>query len=356
MRHIKYFTIVLILWLLVFNSLGQSQAYITNCIEEININSYRAHFDSLRTLPHHSRKVMPGNCQSDDHDACRDYIFRSFKQYLGNENVYLHHFEKKEFMGLANVIGVKKGSNPNAGIWVISAHYDSNNSYELHPNNSNVSPGANDNGTGLAAILEIARVLSNIETEATVIFAAWDFEEIFFNGFPSGSNTWFTKYIKRKKETEWNILAKNGKINKHDIRGNINFDMFGNPQLLNDNEEPVLWVCYAVKRHVEFSNNYATTVNKHTPQIEAISHGPLSLSDHKTFAARKIPAILILEANFQHDQFYHTYSDHVENAENIDFDFAMNVCRGGLAFLMKQILANEDKVISNKKERPTFIK
>ena len=108
MRHIKYFTIGLILWLLVFNSLGQSQAYITNCIEEININSYRAHFDSLRTLPHHSRKVMPGNCQSDDHDACRDYIFRSFKQYLGNENVYLHHFEKKEFMGLANVIGVKK--------------------------------------------------------------------------------------------------------------------------------------------------------------------------------------------------------------------------------------------------------
>lgn len=342
MRQIKHFAIILFLWLLTANTFGQSQVFNNNCIEKINVDSYRAHFDSLRTLPHHNRKVMPGNRQSEDHDACRDYIFRSFKQYFGNENAYLHHFEKNNFRGLANVIGVKRGSNPNAGIWIISAHYDSNNSFEPHPNNSNVSPGANDNGTGLAAILEIARVLSNIETDATVIFAAWDFEEIFFNGLPSGSNSWVTKHIKIRKKTEWDLLSKNGRMKKSDIRGNINFDMFGNPQLLTEKEKPVLWVCYSRKQHIEFSSKYVATVNKYVPQIEAISHGPLSLSDHKTFAARKIPALLILESNYQHDQFYHTYSDHLENAQNIDFDFAMKVCRSGLIFLMEQIIANEN--------------
>ena len=39
------------------------------------------------------------------------------------------------------------------------------------------SPGADDNGSGTAGVLEIARALSGVETDVTCVFALWDGEE-----------------------------------------------------------------------------------------------------------------------------------------------------------------------------------
>jgi hypothetical protein len=52
-------------------------------------------------------------------------------------------------------------------ILLIGAHYDSVSG----------SPGANDNGSGVAALLEIARLLKDVETDCTVRFVAFVNEE-----------------------------------------------------------------------------------------------------------------------------------------------------------------------------------
>ena len=332
--------LVIFLFLLFRTFSTDAQTYpisIDSTIQLITLESFRGHFDSLRTQPHHNRKVMPIWEQSNDHDECRDYIFRSFQKYLGEENCYLHFFESNDYRGLANVIGVKAGSNPTSGIWVIGAHYDSNNSNENNRGTKIISPGANDNGTGLAAILEIARTMSNIETEATLIFAAWDFEEVFINGFPAGSNAWFKRFIRKKKTTDWSNLGKSGIINIDDLKGNLNFDMFGNPQLEKDGL-PLLWACYAKNQHREFVHAYTETIEKYVPRIAVEVVGPLNWSDHFTFAANKIPAVENLESGYEKDPYYHTYADHLKNEDNIDFQFASDVTRGGLAFLMEQVL------------------
>lgn len=332
--------LVIFLFLLNHSLSTDAQSYpisIDSTIQLITVESYRSHFDSLRTQPYHNRKVMPLIEQSDDHDDCRDYIYRSFQKYLGEENCYLHFFESAEFRGLANVIGVKAGSNPSSGIWVIGAHYDSNNTNESNRGTKIISPGANDNGTGLAALLEIARTLSNIETEATLIFAAWDFEEVFTNGFPTGSNEWFQQFIRKKKTTDWLNLGKSGMINIDDLKGNLNFDMFGNPQMERDGL-PLLWACYAKNQHREFVNAYAQTIEKYVPRIAVEIVGPLVWSDHFTFAANKIQAVENLESGYEKDPYYHTYSDHLNNRDNIDFTFTSDVTRGGLAFLMEQVI------------------
>jgi len=335
MKHFFVFCIF-VLWS--YSGFSQkNNPEIESIIEQINIASYRVHFDSLKTGPRNNRKVIMGNQQTNDHNNCRDYIFRCFKKFLGPNNAYLHNFEMNDYGGLCNVIGIKKGKNKYAGIWIVSAHYDSNNINDPNISSQTPSPGANDNGTGLAAILEIARIVSNIETNATIIFAAWDLEEIFIDGFAAGSNSWYEQFVTNKSATQWERLSSKGKIAKTDIKGNINFDMFGNPQLLIDSK-PVLWNCYANKVHNDFCDDISTTMNNYTPEIIAVSHGPMSYSDHKTFAARHIPAVLLLESNYINDAFYHTASDNTQNPENIDYGFATTVTKAGLAYILEKTM------------------
>jgi Zn-dependent M28 family amino/carboxypeptidase len=65
-----------------------------------------------------------------------------------------------------NVIGQKTGSNSDE-IVLVGAHYDSLAS----------CPGADDNASGVAAVLEVARAVAAGEHRRSLIFACWDEEE-----------------------------------------------------------------------------------------------------------------------------------------------------------------------------------
>lgn len=66
-----------------------------------------------------------------------------------------------------NVIGTLTGRGARGPAVLIGAHYDTVVD----------SPGADDNASGVAAVLECARVLSGLELRRPVIFAAFDAEE-----------------------------------------------------------------------------------------------------------------------------------------------------------------------------------
>jgi hypothetical protein len=324
--------------LILFSFAGFSQP-INPCIDSlihlISVETYRSHFDSLRTNKGCNRKVTGSKVQSFDHNSCRDYIFRTFKKYLGEGNVNLHQFEVGENCGLANVVAFKQGKSPTGRILVLSAHYDSNCSREWGRVDSVCSPGANDNGTGVAAVIEIARVLSGIETENSIIFAAWDFEEQFTDGFASGSNSWFNDFVVSKKKRKMTKKGDRVKIGIEKLIANINFDMFGNPNDTIDGK-PVLWACSGNVTHSDFIKNYVATLKRYIPQITTVDRGKMTYSDHYTFAARKIPSVENLESGYNKDPFYHTCSDNLENSDNIDFNFAVNVTRGGMAYALEK--------------------
>jgi hypothetical protein len=308
---------------------------IDSIIHCITPPTYRMHFDSLRTNLECNRKVYDAYKQGKDHDVCRDYIFRTFKKCLGEQNVYLHQFEVNGSCGLTNVIAFKKGLSPSKGIIIVSAHYDSNNNRDQGSENPVCSPGANDNGTGVAAILEIARVVSNVKMDQSILFAAWDFEEQFTDGFAGGSNRWYTDHIIRKKYADWNKIKDGGKIKFEQLNADINFDMFGHP---NDTigGKLLLWACTGNVIHSGFVKEYVSAFKRYVPGIEVANYGKLTYSDHYTFAARRIPSVENLESGYDEDPFYHTCSDNLENTRNINFDFAVDVTRGGMAFILEK--------------------
>jgi Zn-dependent M28 family amino/carboxypeptidase len=66
-----------------------------------------------------------------------------------------------------NVIGVRTGTSLPDQRVIVSAHYDSTNN----------CPGADDNGTGIAGVFEVARAMSTVPHARTLVVACWDEEE-----------------------------------------------------------------------------------------------------------------------------------------------------------------------------------
>jgi len=119
---------------------------------------------------------------------------------------------------LKNVIATLKGTDTgdDRKILVI-AHLDSR--AQLDNDSTSFAPGANDNGSGIAAILEMVRIMSARKFPATIVFMALSGEE---HGLYGARHM-----AARAKEENWNIVAV------------LNNDMIGNSgsseTLLNDN-------------------------------------------------------------------------------------------------------------------------
>jgi hypothetical protein len=105
--------------------------------------------------------TRPGNRQAST------YLFDTFRSF-GYEPEY-QWFEPRGALGgkSANVVSTLRGTvNPEL-VYVVSSHYDSVAG----------GPGADDDASGVAALLEAARVLHDHPMPATVVFAAFTGEE-----------------------------------------------------------------------------------------------------------------------------------------------------------------------------------
>ncbi|MFH1729098.1 MAG: M20/M25/M40 family metallo-hydrolase [Pseudomonadota bacterium] len=96
------------------------------------------------------------------------YIYNQFKEY-GLKRVGFHDFDKNA----DNVVAVLPGNEEPEKMVIIGAHYDSLSSYY-----STVAPGADDNASGTAAVLEAARIFSNYTFKYSIVFIAFASEEL----------------------------------------------------------------------------------------------------------------------------------------------------------------------------------
>jgi len=119
--------------------------------------------------------------------AARDWLYSEFSKVAaesgGRMTVEKQTFEQPKAARIAtptmitNVVATLKGTQPESAgrTYVVSGHYDSMcNS----PTDGNCdAPGANDDASGTAAVLEMARVMAPYNFDATIIFMAVAGEE-----------------------------------------------------------------------------------------------------------------------------------------------------------------------------------
>ncbi|KAG7099541.1 hypothetical protein E1B28_001375 [Marasmius oreades] len=117
--------------------------------------------------------------------AARDWIADQMRTFAassnGRMNVTVQTFQASAGSGvpqgtvLSNVFATLKGSQDPGRVYVVSGHYDSRNSDDNDPNGD--APGANDDASGVAVSVELARVMATHQPKATIIFAAVAGEE-----------------------------------------------------------------------------------------------------------------------------------------------------------------------------------
>ncbi len=118
--------------------------------------------------------------------AARDWIegeFRRIADSTGGRmtvalDEYTQHADGKRVprdVRISSVVATLRGDEPGGRTYVMSSHYDSRNTDDA--DGTRDAPGADDNGSGTAAVLEAARVLAATHPHATLIFATYDAEE-----------------------------------------------------------------------------------------------------------------------------------------------------------------------------------
>jgi hypothetical protein len=135
--------------------------------------------------------------------AARDWIYSEF-QRISSECGGCLQVEKQTFLqpkanrvpeptNLTNVYAILKGTTDPDRVYVVSGHYDSMCNLDATDAKCD-APGANDDGSGTAVSIELARVMSKRKFDATIIFITVPGEEQGLLG-----STYFAKQAAEKK-------------------------------------------------------------------------------------------------------------------------------------------------------------
>ena len=183
-----------------------------------------------------------------------------------------------------NVIAIQTGTLYPDEFIVCGSHYDS---WSWNPITAAVAPGADDNASGTAGIVEIARILSQYQFERSIIYCNFTAEE--FGLFGSAA------YATRCKQENKNIL------------GYFNIDMSG---YLKPGTDIHIHLIYPTSA-APLANYYTNVANIYFPEIP-IAHFaalPGGDSDHTSFNQKGYYGIFPFEDKDFDSPYIHSADD-----------------------------------------------
>ena len=229
---------------------------------------------------------------SKQHDLARTNIYDSLQSYGLNTSLDPFTMSGSTYY---NVVGVQTGSTRPNDIYIVGAHYDSVG-----------NPGADDNASGTAGVVEAARVLSQYDFEATLIYIAFDREE-------SG------------------LIGSNAYAQEHagdNILGMISLDMIA----YNGSNSKKAWI-YGHTESDPIKNALASAMSQYGNGLIASIGGSLDGSDHAPFEWLGFDACLLIEYDLSSNPQYHQAGDSVDTPGYINYAYAANMVRSTVGYL-----------------------
>lgn len=259
------------------------------------------------------------------------YINQSIPSPLGQDNYYQHIPESFFIEGInssQNVVAYIKGLEFPEEVLIISAHAD-----HLGMTDNIVYPGADDNGSGTSAILEIAEAFKIAEQQGfgpkrSILFMHFTGEEEGLYGS--------RYYIEHPVFSLEKTIA------------NLNIDMIGRVDQLHQNQPNYIYLIgsdrISTELHYisEVANNEFTQLQlDYKYNAENESNRYYYRSDHYNFAQKGIPVIFYF--NGEHED-YHLPSDTADK-----LDYLLLEKRTKLIFTTAWYVANSEKPLNPEK-------
>ncbi|GAB3941971.1 M20/M25/M40 family metallo-hydrolase [Spirosoma harenae] len=197
---------------------------IADLVAQVSADSLQAHINGLVSFGTRHTLSVPADANSavgkKGLGAARQWILNKFNQYAKQSNGRMtatldtwtlqpdgRRVDKPANMG--NVMATLKGTDPlDNRIFIVQGHMDSRVTNVM--NRESDAPGANDDGSGTAAVIELCRVMSKSSFPATVIFVTLTGEEQGLLGAEHLSE--------RAVKENWNVEA----VLNNDIMGSNN--------------------------------------------------------------------------------------------------------------------------------------
>ena len=240
-----------------------------------------------------------------------NYIEKEFTSYGLTVENDIFSYRGRRFR---NIIG-QGGSNPRSPLIIVGAHFDSVTG----------SPGADDNASGVAVMLEAARTLTKGRLRSPVLFCAFNLEELNMIG-----STHFAKKLK----------AAGAKVNAM-----ISLEMVGYTDSRPGTQKYPIGLSWFYPEQGNFiavvgnwsSNSLLRKFSRLLRQVPGLPVETLAvpgngslipavrLSDHSPFWDLDYPALLVTDTSFFRNPHYHGHSDTIDT---LDLGFMAKVCEG----------------------------
>jgi len=250
-------------------------------IDIISMIDYNMIYGFLVNLTSYGPRVTgSGAC-----NLAETYIISEFESF--NLDVEIYNWSYRDYEG-ANIEAEKKGVNKSSDeIYIICAHYDSVEG----------SPGADDDGSGVAVVLAAAKILSKHNFSHTIRFVLFDGEEQGLYGSRDYSNKCYVKH--------------------DNITGVLNVDMVGYAEIDTPHFNRVHIFHDSESRWLaQYSKNISLEYSDYI-QINVHLAGYSSGSDHYSFWKNNFHAMFYYESSTT--PYYHTSMDTIENM-NIEYN------------------------------------
>ena len=207
-----------------------------------------------------------------------------------------------------NVIGIQRGTLYPDTYVVCGSHFDSF-TYEYWYGTGSDAPGADDNATGVASVLESARIMSQYEFEYSIIYCAYSAEELGLYGSEA--------YASRCQQQGMDII------------GYFNNDMNG---YLNPGDE-IHIDCIYPNSVQAIGDYYMNVANIYFPEMQ-VRHANLSGgdSDHTSFNNHGYMGIYPFEDANNYSPYIHTTNDLIGPSVN-SFAMSQRYCQMNIGCL-----------------------
>ena len=334
---------------------------IKQMVDEVSSKNIEAIIRKLVTFK--SRHTLSDTTsKTEGSGAARNWIKSEYEKYAkesgGRMTVQFDTFTQPKGnrievpVKLKNVLAILKGTDPtDTRIYMVSGHFDSRVTDVMNANA--FEPGANDDASGTAVSMEVARVMAKRSFPATIIFMAVIGEE---QGLYGSANV-----AKRAKAEKWNVDAMlNNDIvgNTHgqdnDLKDNMHVRVFsegvpstaaGNDRVINglitnggEDDSPSRELARYIK---ETAERYVDQLD-----VKLIYRRDRYLrgGDHTSFLKEGFTAVRLTEMNEdftrQHQDIRTANGiDYGDLPDFVDFSYVQKVARMNLSVLANLALA-----------------
>ena len=344
----------------------QRDPIIENMISEINSDSLKAHIQKLVSFG--NRSTLSTTIDSKKGiGAARAWVLSRFQEFAkqsdGRMTAKIDSWTQKADTKrvdvdtqMGNVIATLKGSDATDDrIFLVSGHIDSRVSNVM--NRTDDAPGANDDGSGTAAVIELARVMAKAKFPATVIFLVVSGEEQGLLGAEHFANQAFEDKTNIEGILNNDIMGSNNS-NETNIIDNTRVRVFSEGLPFFELDKKAL----SIRSFGNENDGKARTLARYTKEVGERYVDNLEVvmvyrndrflrgGDHTPFVQKGFPAIRITEMN---ENYEHQHQDlrtekgikYGDVVEAMDFEYLRKNTAMNLATLSK--LAKAPSTVQN---------